>query len=33
MNLQLRHAVADITGATGLRIIRTIVPGGCALVS
>jgi transposase len=27
MNLQLHHVVADITGATGLRIIRTIISG------
>ena len=27
MNLQLHHVVADITGATGLRIIRAIVAG------
>lgn len=27
MNLQLRHVVADITGATGLRIIRAILSG------
>lgn len=27
MNLQLHHVVADITGATGLRIIRTILSG------
>jgi transposase len=27
MNLQLHHVVADITGATGLRIIRTILGG------
>jgi transposase len=27
MNLQLRHVVADITGATGLRIIRAILAG------
>lgn len=27
MNLQLHHVVADITGATGLRIIRAIVTG------
>ena len=27
MNLQLHHVVADITGATGLRIIRTIITG------
>ena len=27
MNLQLHHVVADITGATGLRIIRTILAG------
>lgn len=25
MNLQLHHAVADITGVTGLRIIRAIL--------
>jgi transposase len=37
MNLQLHHVVADITGATGLRIIRAILAGvipprwhGCA---
>jgi transposase len=28
MNLQLHHVVADITGATGLRIIRAILAGG-----
>ena len=27
MNLQLHHVVADITGSTGLRIIRTILAG------
>jgi transposase len=27
MNVQLHHAVADITGATGMRIIRAIVAG------
>jgi transposase len=27
MNLQLQHVVADITGATGMRIIRAIVAG------
>lgn len=27
MNLQLHHVVADITGATGMRIIRAIVAG------
>ncbi|MDH2357905.1 hypothetical protein QCM80_46670, partial [Bradyrhizobium sp. SSUT112] len=27
MNLQLHHAVSDITGATGMRIIRAIVAG------
>jgi transposase len=27
MNVQLHHAVADITGATGMRIIRAIVDG------
>ena len=27
MNLQLRHVVADITAATGLRIIRAILAG------
>jgi transposase len=27
MNLQLHHVVADITGATGLRIIRAVVAG------
>lgn len=27
MNLQLHHVVADITGGTGLRIIRTIISG------
>src|SRR5438105_5444555 len=27
MNVQLHHAVADITGATGMRIIRAIVSG------
>ncbi|SFQ79158.1 transposase [Donghicola eburneus] len=27
MNLQLRHVVSDITGATGMRIIRAIVAG------
>ena len=27
MNLQLHHVVADITGATGLRIIRAILSG------
>lgn len=27
MNVQLHHAVTDITGATGMRIIRAIVAG------
>jgi hypothetical protein len=27
MNLQLHHVVADITGATGLRIMRAILEG------
>src|SRR5215216_7840909 len=27
MNLQLHHVVADITGATGLRIVRAVVAG------
>ena len=27
MNLQLHHAVTDITGATGMRILRAIVAG------
>jgi len=27
MNLQLHHVVADVTGATGMRIIRAIVAG------
>jgi len=27
MNLQLHHVVSDITGATGMRIIRAIVAG------
>src|SRR4029077_3185864 len=27
MNLQLHHVVADVTGATGLRIIRAILAG------
>lgn len=27
MNLQLHHVVADITGATGMRIIHAIVAG------
>ena len=30
MNVQLHHAVADITGATGMRIIRAIVSGNHA---
>ena len=30
MNVQLHHAVADITGATGMRIIRAIVGGNHA---
>src|SRR5229473_7660849 len=30
MNVQLHHAVADITGATGMRIIRAIVAGNHA---
>ncbi len=30
MNVQLHHAVADITGATGMRIIRAIVAGNYA---
>lgn len=29
MNLQLHHVVSDITGATGMRIIRAIVGGEC----
>ncbi len=29
MNLQLHHVVSDITGATGMRIIRAIVAGNC----
>ena len=41
MNLQLHHVVADITGATGLRIIRAILAGerdpkvwrACAIIS
>jgi len=33
MNLQLHHVVADITGATGLRIIRAILAGEPTLVS
>src|SRR3954469_17453745 len=28
MNLQLHHVVSDITGATGMRIIRAFVAGG-----
>ncbi len=27
MNLQLHHVVSDITGATGMRIIRAVVAG------
>jgi hypothetical protein len=27
MNLQLHHVVSDITGVTGMRIIRAIVNG------
>ena len=27
MNLQLHHVVSDVTGATGIRIIRAIVAG------
>jgi hypothetical protein len=27
MNLQLQHVVTDITGATGMRIIRAIIGG------
>jgi hypothetical protein len=27
MNLQLHHVVSDISGATGMRIIRAIVAG------
>ena len=27
MNLQLHHVVSDITGVTGMRIIRAIVEG------
>ena len=27
MNLQLHHVIADITGATGMRVIRTILKG------
>jgi hypothetical protein len=27
MNLQLQHVVSDITGATGMRIIRAIIGG------
>src|SRR5256714_12964230 len=28
MNLQIHHVISDITGATGMRIIRAIVAGG-----
>jgi hypothetical protein len=28
LNLQLHHVIADITGLTGMRIIRAIVGGG-----
>nr|WP_246515980.1 hypothetical protein [Bradyrhizobium diversitatis] len=27
MNLQLHHVIADITGVTGMRIIRAILAG------
>jgi hypothetical protein len=27
MNLQLHHVVSDITGATGMKIIRAIIGG------
>jgi transposase len=27
MNLQLHHVVSDVTGATGMRIIRAIIAG------
>ena len=30
MNLQLHHVVADITGLSGMRIIRAIVAGECS---
>src|SRR2546430_2944555 len=30
MNLQIHHVISDITGATGMRIIRAIVAGGGA---
>src|SRR6266508_697205 len=29
MNLQIHHVISDITGATGMRIIRAIVAGEC----
>ena len=29
MNVQLQHVVSDITGQTGMRIIRVIL-GGCS---
>ncbi len=29
MNLQRHHVVSDITGATGMRIMRAIVAGEC----
>jgi len=29
MNLQLHHVVSDITGSTGMRIIRAIISGNC----
>lgn len=32
MNLQLHHVVTDITGATGMRVIRTIIDGERAAV-
>ena len=27
MNLQLHHVVSDVTGVTGMKIVRTIVDG------
>jgi len=32
MNLQLHRVVADITGATGLRIIRAILAGASSAI-
>jgi hypothetical protein len=33
MNLQLHHVVSDITGVTGMRIIRAIQPRQAAFIT